>query len=47
MGRPPKPPEEKLVQGSIRLPQELWNKVRRNGPEWLRSAIKRAKDKKE
>lgn len=45
MGRPPKPPEELLVQRSVRLPQALWDKIDRNGLEWLRAVIKRAKDR--
>jgi hypothetical protein len=45
-GRPPKPPEEVLVLRSIRLPAALWEKVDRNGMEWLRALIKRARDLK-
>jgi hypothetical protein len=44
MGRPPKPPEEKLVQRSIRLPPALWEKIDRNGLDWLRAIVKRAKE---
>jgi hypothetical protein len=39
-GRPPKPPGEKLVQRSIRLGQEHWDKIDENGgPDWLRKVI--------
>lgn len=43
MGRPPKPPEEKLEQRSIRLTPALWAKIDKAGMEWLRKLIKRAK----
>ena len=44
MGRPPKAPEERLVQRSIRLPPALWEKIDRNGLDWLRALVKRAKE---
>lgn len=42
-GRPPKPPEERLVQRTIRLTPDLWEKIDRYGTLWLRGVIKRAK----
>jgi hypothetical protein len=45
IGRPPKPPEERLVQKSVRLPPALWEKIERNGLDWLRAVIKRAKER--
>jgi hypothetical protein len=44
MGRPPKPPEERMIQRSVRLPPELWEKIDRNGLDWLRALVKRAKE---
>ena len=46
MGRPPKPPDQKLIQKSIRLPPDLWAKIDRNGLDWLRALIKRAREPK-
>jgi hypothetical protein len=43
MGRPPKPPEERLEQRSIRLTSQQWAKVDANGIGWLRKLIDRAK----
>jgi hypothetical protein len=43
-GRPPKPPEEVQVQRAIRLTPALWAKIDRNGLDWLRALIKRAKE---
>jgi hypothetical protein len=43
-GRPPKPPEEQQVQRAIRLTPALWEKIDRNGLDWLRALIKRAKE---
>ena len=45
-GRPPKPPEEHLVQRTVRLTPDLWAKIDRNGLDWLRALIKRARDPK-
>jgi hypothetical protein len=45
-GRPPKPPEDKLIQRSIRLPQALWDKIDAAGLDWLRALVKRAKPPK-
>ena len=45
-GRPPKPPEEQQVQRAIRLTPALWEKIDRNGLDWLRALIKRAKEPK-
>lgn len=45
-GRPPKPPEEKLEQRSIRLTSEQWAKIDAYGLEWLRKLIQRAKGQK-
>jgi hypothetical protein len=42
-GRPPTPPQEKLVQRSIRLTPSQWAKVDANGINWLRALIQRAK----
>lgn len=44
MGRPPKPPDEKLEQRSIRLTAAQWAKIEANGGiEWLRKLIQRAR----
>jgi hypothetical protein len=43
MGRPPKPPEDRLIQRSIRLPPALWDKIDKGGLDWLRALVKRAK----
>jgi hypothetical protein len=37
------PPEEQLVQRSIRLTPAMWAKIDACGMEWLRALIKRAK----
>jgi len=42
-GRPPVPPEQRLVQRSIRLPPDLWAKIDAHGLEWLRAVIRRAR----
>jgi hypothetical protein len=42
-GRPPKPPDERLEQRSIRLTAAQWAKVDANGITWLRSLIQRAR----
>lgn len=43
-GRPEKPPAEKLIQRSARLPPDLWEKVDDNGgQEWLRRAVRESK----
>jgi len=42
-GRPPKPDGEKMVQRSIRLPPELWEKIDLHGLDWLRKVVRRAK----
>ena len=47
MGRPPKPPEERLLQRSIRLTPEQWEKVDAFGMAWLRALIQRAKGPKD
>jgi len=46
-GRPPKPPEETLVQRTIRLTPAMWEKIDAYGLDWLRAVIKRAKPPKE
>lgn len=44
MGRPPKPPDEKLEQRSIRLSKAHWEKFDSHGGiEWLRKLIQRSK----
>jgi hypothetical protein len=45
-GRPPKPPEEHLVQRTVRLTPAMWEKIDRNGLEWLRQIIARARPPK-
>jgi hypothetical protein len=45
-GRPPVPPEERLIQRSIRLRAAEWAKVDEYGIEWLRALIRRAKPPK-
>lgn len=47
MGRPPKPPEEKLEQRSIRLTPAMWAKIDKYGIGWLRSLIQRARGPKQ
>jgi hypothetical protein len=42
-GRPPKPPEQRLIQRSIRLTAAQWAKVESNGIDWLRRLITRAR----
>jgi hypothetical protein len=42
-GRPPKPEAERLIQRSIRLPADLWEKIDASGLEWLRAVIRRAR----
>ena len=42
-GRPEKPPEERLVQKSIRMPQFIWDKIDEYGIEWARKVLARAK----
>jgi hypothetical protein len=42
-GRPPKPPEDRLKQRSIRLAPAMWAKIDRAGMAWLRRLIQRAK----
>ncbi|PTT86156.1 hypothetical protein DBR42_13900 [Pelomonas sp. HMWF004] len=43
-GRPPKPPEERMEQRSIRLSLAHWAKIDANGGiDWLRGVIERAK----
>jgi hypothetical protein len=44
-GRPPAPPEEKLILRSIRLKAQQWAKVDEFGIEWLRKLIDRARPK--
>jgi hypothetical protein len=45
-GRPPKPPDEKLEQRSIRLTPAQWAKYEAaGGIEWLRKLIDRARPK--
>ncbi|CAN5787737.1 hypothetical protein BH09PSE5_BH09PSE5_38370 [soil metagenome] len=43
MGRPPVPPDEKLVLRSIRLKATHWAKIDRGGYDWLRKLLDRAK----
>jgi hypothetical protein len=45
MGRPPKPPEERMVKVTFRAPIPIKEKIDRNGPDWLRAVIKRAKER--
>lgn len=45
-GRPPKSPDEKLEQRSIRLKPCHWRKVDALGLEWLRALIERGKPPK-
>jgi hypothetical protein len=42
-GRPQKPPDEKLLQRSIRLTPAMWAKVDKAGMAWLRRVIQRAR----
>jgi hypothetical protein len=42
-GRPPTPPEERLIVRSIRLTAAQWAKLDKLGMVWLRKAINRAK----
>lgn len=44
MGRPPKLPEERMIQRSIRMPPALWEKIDRMGMDRLRQLIKRARE---
>jgi hypothetical protein len=46
MGRPPKSPEERLEQRSIRLTSAQWAKIDALGIPWLRKLIDRAKPPK-
>lgn len=42
-GRPPVPPDQKLIVGGLRLTREQWDQFTAlGGVEWLREAIKRA-----
>ena len=43
LGAPPKPPEERLKQRSIRLKPAQWAKVDEYGLAWLRALIDKAK----
>jgi hypothetical protein len=42
-GRPPTPPDERLVQRSIRMTAAQWEKIDLGGIQWLRSLVDRAK----
>jgi hypothetical protein len=42
-GRPPVPPEQRLVQRSIRLTPAQWAKIDAQGLAWLRALIDRAR----
>jgi len=42
-GRPALPPEQKAVNGTLRLTPARWEKLRRLGTTWLSKAIDRAK----
>lgn len=42
-GRPPTPPEQRLIVKTIRLTQAQWDKVEAGGADWLRKLIDRAK----
>lgn len=42
-GRPPKPKDEKLHRMTVFLPMAAIVKVEKNGQDWLRAVIKRAK----
>jgi len=45
-GRPPKPESERLVQRSVRMPPDLWEKVdAHGGVTWIRELIRRARPK--
>lgn len=44
-GRPPTPPDQKLILKSIRLTAAQWAKVDANGADWLRALIDKAKPK--
>jgi hypothetical protein len=47
-GRPPKPPEEKLEQRSLRLTKAQWAKLAAlGGAEWIRKKINAARAAKE
>ena len=46
MGAPPLPPEERLVQRSIRFKPRQWAKIDLYGVEWLRALIDKAKPPK-
>lgn len=46
-GRPEKPPEERLVQKSVRFQQSIWDKIDMYGIEWARKALARAKPPQE
>jgi hypothetical protein len=46
MGRPPKSPDERLEQRSIRLTPAQWAKIDALGIPWLRKLIDRAKPPK-
>lgn len=43
-GRPALPPEERLIQRSIRLTAAQWAKIDASGMPWLRRLINRAKE---
>ncbi len=44
MGRPPTPPEKHLLQRSVRLSAEQWEKIdSRGGVKWLRKVIDASK----
>ena len=44
-GRPPTPPEDKLILRSIRLTAAQWEKIDKHGADWLRKLIERARPK--
>ena len=47
MGAPTKPPEEKLVQRSIRMKEKQWAKFDKfGGIDWLRSLVDKARPPK-
>lgn len=46
-GRPEKPPEERLVQKSVRFQQFIWDKIDLYGIEWARKVLARAKPPQE
>jgi hypothetical protein len=47
MGRPPVPPEKKLVPITVKVEPETREKVLKHGSAWVRQVLKRAKPPKE